>query len=443
VWTFALFWYQIYANFDCSYAFDYTYILLYNLAFTSLLVIFMGILDQDVDDKVSIAVPQLYRRGIERKEWTQLKFWIYMIDGLYQSVICFYFPYLLFRVGNFVTEEGRSINDYKRLGVYIAIPAVIVVNAYLMMNTYRWDWFMSLIAVVSTLLIFLWTGAYTSLTAGFTFYGAGSQVFGALSFWAVCLIAVILCLLPRFIGKAVQKIYFPRDVDIIREQIRQGKFDYLKDVEPSNVSLAPVDKLAGSASSSEISKGNDKGKNHENKMSEDMRPMYPPSVAPTATTHNPRSHNGSDGTDYTGHQRFSLDRAFPHVNTDHTNMGGQQTFSGTNTPTTPVINAPFDHESEARNSFHTAPGRPSFDRPRPSFDRLRSSCDRTRASFEASRDFTSAAYLSRVESSNSANGADAREGRNRANRASLQVNDVSHSREPSSSRRHDVSEDFR
>lgn len=87
-----MFWYQIYANFDCSYAFDYTYILLYNLAFTSLLVVFMGILDQDVDDKISIAVPQLYRRGIERKEWTQTKFWIYMIDGLYQSVICFYFP---------------------------------------------------------------------------------------------------------------------------------------------------------------------------------------------------------------------------------------------------------------------------------------------------------------------------------------------------------------
>lgn len=75
MWTFALFWYQIYNNFDCTYLFDYTYILLYNLAFTSLPIIFMGILDQDVDDKVSLAVPQLYRRGIERKEWTQRKFW--------------------------------------------------------------------------------------------------------------------------------------------------------------------------------------------------------------------------------------------------------------------------------------------------------------------------------------------------------------------------------
>ncbi|KAG9814441.1 aminophospholipid-translocating P4-type ATPase, partial [Aureobasidium melanogenum] len=42
IWTFALFWYQIYANFDCSYIFDYSYILLYNLAFTSLPVILMG-----------------------------------------------------------------------------------------------------------------------------------------------------------------------------------------------------------------------------------------------------------------------------------------------------------------------------------------------------------------------------------------------------------------
>ena len=35
----------------------------------------MGVLDQDVDDLVSLAVPQLYRRGIERKEWSQPKFW--------------------------------------------------------------------------------------------------------------------------------------------------------------------------------------------------------------------------------------------------------------------------------------------------------------------------------------------------------------------------------
>lgn len=75
VWTFTIFWYMIYCSFDQTYLYDYTYILLFNLAFTSLPVIFMGVLDQDVSDKVSLAVPQLYRRGIERLEWTQRKFW--------------------------------------------------------------------------------------------------------------------------------------------------------------------------------------------------------------------------------------------------------------------------------------------------------------------------------------------------------------------------------
>lgn len=46
-----------------------------SVAFTSLPVIFMGIFDQDVDDKMSLAVPQLYMRGIERKEWSATKFW--------------------------------------------------------------------------------------------------------------------------------------------------------------------------------------------------------------------------------------------------------------------------------------------------------------------------------------------------------------------------------
>ena len=75
IWTFTIFWYQIYCDFDQTYLYDYTYILLFNLAFTSLPIIFLGVLDQDVSDKVSLAVPQLYRRGIERKEWTQRKFW--------------------------------------------------------------------------------------------------------------------------------------------------------------------------------------------------------------------------------------------------------------------------------------------------------------------------------------------------------------------------------
>jgi len=75
IWVWSIFYFQIFTNFDMTFIFDYTYIIMFNLFFTSVPVILMGVLDQDVSDSVSLAVPQLYRRGIERLEWTQKKFW--------------------------------------------------------------------------------------------------------------------------------------------------------------------------------------------------------------------------------------------------------------------------------------------------------------------------------------------------------------------------------
>jgi phospholipid-translocating ATPase len=354
VWTFSLFWYQLFNSFDGSYLFEYTYILLYNLAFTSVPVILMGILDQDVDDKVSLAVPQLYRRGILRLEWTQTKFWVYMIDGIYQSVMCFFMTYLVFHTGVFTSMTGRDLGDREQMGVYVACSAIVVVNSYVLINQYRWDWLFILIISISTLLVFLWTAVYSQFESVGAFYNAAEQVFGALSFWCTTLLTVCLCLLPRMSSKIVQKIFFPRDIDIIREQVLLGKFDYLYNTPEGAASVA------SSTSTSEFVKP---PKPPRFDQDDELRPIYPPSVAPTATTSGKRgSGNGSDGTD-----------------------GSLFQAGGTFTP----------------RRFSLERHRPSMDRARPSFDRLRTSMDRTRASFEASNDFTSAAMLARMESCHS------------------------------------------
>jgi phospholipid-translocating ATPase len=275
-----------------------------------------------------------------------------MFDGMYQSLIVFFMVYLLFAPGTFVTSGGQDVSDRNRVGVYVACGAIIVANAYILLNSYRWDWLMLLLVSISILLVFFWTGVWAaSPSMADYFYEAASQVFAQPSFWAVTFLIVVLCLLPRFTIKAVQKVYFPYDVDIIREQVRQGKFNYLSD---GDGSIIPKSQ-SSSAASSAIAKPS---KHNLSYLEDDQRPIYPPSVAPTATTHNARSQNGSDGTDYTRH-RMSME-------------------------------PPLEH-----------PNRQSADRSRPSFDRMRASMDRIRPSFEASRDFTSAALLTRMESSQS------------------------------------------
>ncbi|RKF60373.1 Phospholipid-transporting ATPase DNF1 [Erysiphe neolycopersici] len=352
VWTFTIFWYQIFCSFDMTYLYDYTYILLFNLAFTSVPVIFMGVLDQDVSDKVSISVPQLYRRGIERREWTQTKFWLYMLDGLYQSIICFFIAYCLFSPANFVTHNGLNIEDRERFGVYIGPAAVVVINTYILLNTYRWDWLMVTLVVVSSLLVWFWTGVYSAFKTSGLFYKAAAEAFSQPTFWAVTILSIILALLPRFCIKSAQKIYFPFDVDIIREQVRQGKFDYLHNPSHSENS---IEDFSHTSSSPNTYKAKDI---QTSTVDEDQQPIYPPSITPSVITHNTR--NGSDGTDFT-HHRQSLD-------------------------------VPTSRLSIERSRL-------SIERPRPSFDRMCASMDKIRPSFEASSDFTSAARLAKLNSS--------------------------------------------
>ncbi|POS84150.1 P-type ATPase-like protein [Erysiphe pulchra] len=332
VWTFTIFWYQIFCSFDMTYLYDYTYILLFNLAFTSVPVIFMGVLDQDVSDKVSISVPQLYRRGIERREWTQTKF-------------C---------PANFVTHNGLNIEDRERFGVYIGPAAVVVINTYILLNTYRWDWLMVTLVVVSSLLVWFWTGVYSAFKTSGLFYKAAAEAFSQPTFWAVTILSIILALLPRFCIKSTQKIYFPYDVDIIREQVRQGKFDYLHNPPRSENSTEDFPHTSTSPNTYKAKEI------QTSTVDEDQQPIYPPSITPSIITHNTR--NGSDGTDFT-HHRQSLD-----------------------VPT-------------SRLSIERC--RLSIERPRPSFDRMRASMDKIRPSFEASSDFTSAARLARLNSSHS------------------------------------------
>jgi phospholipid-translocating ATPase len=215
---------------------------------------------------------------------------------------------------------------------------------------------------VSDLFVFFWTGIYSQFTASGVFYGLARQIYGEASFWAVFFIVPVICLFPRFAIKAIQKVYFPYDVDIIREQEMQGKFSHLNG-DSDRDSVAASGGLAADETATPASSETYKKAKHSTfgSVDEERRPIYPPSVVTQTTVHHRlRSQNGSDGTNYTGH-RSSWDESF----------------------------------------VPQPPQRMSIDRARPSYDRIRASMDRVRPSFEASSEFTSAARLSRIESTQS------------------------------------------
>lgn len=298
-----------------------------------------------------------------------------MADGIYQSVASFFIPFIFVILTPTAAGNGLDIAERTRLGAYIAHPAVITINAYILINTYRWDWLMLLVIAISDVFIFFWTGVYTSFTSSASFYQAAPQLYQQLTFWMCLLVTPSICMLPRIVIKCIQKHRFPYDVDIIREQAKQGNFAEA-DAAAAAATAATVG-VDGASSGSLASSGKMSGKlsGRSRKMKhaqygsvdEDRRPIYPPSIA----THNTRTQNGSDGTTYIMQSRQSAELQYDGVEPD----------------------------PEPERTV-----RPSIDRARPSYDRVRRSVDRIRPSFEASNDFTSAARLSRIESTHSAQG---------------------------------------
>ncbi|PLW29555.1 hypothetical protein PCASD_15964 [Puccinia coronata f. sp. avenae] len=217
IWTLVLFWYQIYCSFNGSYLFEYTFIMLFNLVFTSLPVGLMGAFEQDLSANASMAFPALYKRGIAGLQYTRLKFWLYMLDGTYQSIVSFWIPYFVYFHSTTVSVTGRDVSIWE-FGVTVACGAVFAANNLIAINTRYFPMFIIIVLTLSSTLVLVWTALYSALSA-FYFKDVVLYTFSTIEFWASFILVQVLSLLPRAVYKYLQIQYWPRDSDIIREII--------------------------------------------------------------------------------------------------------------------------------------------------------------------------------------------------------------------------------
>jgi phospholipid-translocating ATPase len=211
-----MFWFQIFNGFDATYLFEYTLLLLYNLVFTSLPVGILGALDQDTHATASLAFPQLYRRGMMGLDYTRTRFWLYMGDGLYQSAILFFIPWLCYGAGHSWASNAKDTNSLYDIGSTIAVAGVLAANVYVGINTRYWTVITWIVYVGSTLLVYIWIPIYSALAA-FPYYGEVEIIYATFNFWFIVFFTVFCCVGPRWLVLTFRNSYMPRDKEIVRE----------------------------------------------------------------------------------------------------------------------------------------------------------------------------------------------------------------------------------
>ncbi|KAJ1926427.1 phospholipid transporting ATPase [Tieghemiomyces parasiticus] len=218
IFTFALFWYQIYCGFSLTFLFDYALMMFYNLAFTSIPVLILGILDQDVSAEVSMAVPQLYLSGIRGTEYNMRRFWLHVFDGIYQSLVCVLIPFYTYSLTGSAHMSGLDDAGLNEVGTVIAVAVVCVSNLYVALNTLNWTWIIPTVVTLSTLCLTLFLGIYCQLRVS-PLYQMDAAIYTQGNFYFILALVIILSMLPRFFIKFVRQAFTPSDSDLVREVV--------------------------------------------------------------------------------------------------------------------------------------------------------------------------------------------------------------------------------
>uniref|UniRef100_A0A7N6BE27 Phospholipid-transporting ATPase n=1 Tax=Anabas testudineus TaxID=64144 RepID=A0A7N6BE27_ANATE len=137
--TMVHFWFGFFCGFSAQTVYDQYFITLYNIVYTSLPVLAMGIFDQDVPDQRSLEYPKLYEPGQLNLLFNKRQFFICIAQGIYTSVVLFFVPYAV--LSDATQSTGVPLADYQTFAVTTATALVIVVSVQIALDTGFWTVF--------------------------------------------------------------------------------------------------------------------------------------------------------------------------------------------------------------------------------------------------------------------------------------------------------------
>ncbi|KAF5739621.1 putative phospholipid-transporting ATPase 8-like [Tripterygium wilfordii] len=216
---FTLFWFEAYASFSGQPAYNDWYMSFYNVFFTSLPVIALGVFDQDVSARLCLKHPLLYQEGVQNVLFSWLRIFGWMGNGVLSSIIIFFFTtnsmiYQAFR------KDGQVV-DLEVLGATMYTCVVWAVNCQmaLSINYFTWIQHFFIWGSIAFWYIFLIIyGAMPPLISTTAFQVLVEACAPSVLYWLVTVLVVISTLLPYFSYRAFQSQFRPMYHDIIQRQ---------------------------------------------------------------------------------------------------------------------------------------------------------------------------------------------------------------------------------
>ncbi|XP_022714556.1 probable phospholipid-transporting ATPase 4 [Durio zibethinus] len=221
-----LFYFELYTSFSGEVLYDDWYMTMFNVLLTSLPVIALGVLEQDVSSDVCLQFPALYQQGPRNVhfKWSRIIGWI--LNGVVSSLVIFLANIYILSPSAY--RQNGYVADISSLGAITYTCIIWTVNCQIALITSHFTWIQHLSIWGSILLWYIFLVLYGALPpylSGKAFHVFIEEIGPAPLYWMVTLLVVIVSLLPYFIHIVIQRSFNPMDDHIIQEM----KYCFRKD----------------------------------------------------------------------------------------------------------------------------------------------------------------------------------------------------------------------
>ncbi|KAF0044749.1 hypothetical protein F2P81_003907 [Scophthalmus maximus] len=233
-----LFWYQFFCGFSGSVMTNAWVLILFNLIFTSVPPLIYGVLDRDTPAETLMGLPELYQAAQASKVYIPHMFWVTVLDAFYQSLVCFFIPYLALAGSDVgVLSFGSPINASALL--------IILLHQVLESHTLTW---------IHVVVLLLSGGSYFGFVLLFSVscvtcspptnpVGVETLQMSQPLFYIICAVTTVTALLPRMLFRALHNTLHRSAALKSSQMDKVASEEYRKRMQHWNLSHSRVNRL--------------------------------------------------------------------------------------------------------------------------------------------------------------------------------------------------------
>ncbi|CAG7854737.1 Probable phospholipid-transporting ATPase DRS2 [Serendipita indica DSM 11827] len=222
------FWYSFSNNFSGQIANESWTLSFYNVFFTVLPPLVIGIFDQFVSARMLDRYPQLYMLGQKNTFFTKTAFWMWIINALYHSIILYGFSIILFW-GDLKESNGfDSGHWFWGTTLYLAVLLTVLGKAALVSDL----WTKYTVAAIPGSFVFtmiflpLYCWIAPMLNFSTEYDGLVPQLWTNSVFYFTLILLPAVCLVRDFVWKYWRRTYRPLSYHIAQELQKYNIPDY-------------------------------------------------------------------------------------------------------------------------------------------------------------------------------------------------------------------------